>query len=239
MEFQPMPKMPRLSREVVITEKIDGTNASVFIWDPLEPREEPIGWPEGRSPKEPVQKVNELFIIAGSRTRWITPEDDNYGFAAWVRDNADQLVKLGPGHHFGEWWGRGINRGYGLSERRFSLFNVGRWTQEAAPACCHVVPVLYRGGFDMAAVNEALETLQTDGSVAAPSFMNPEGVVVYHTAANQCFKKTIKGDDGKYQEPKKEHPPKPPRDPNAGGRRKGCEGYPGPFRRRTDVARTA
>jgi hypothetical protein len=36
MKFRPMPKTPRLSREIVISEKIDGTNASVYIPPPEE-----------------------------------------------------------------------------------------------------------------------------------------------------------------------------------------------------------
>ena len=31
MEFSPFPKIARLSREIVITEKLDGTNASIFL----------------------------------------------------------------------------------------------------------------------------------------------------------------------------------------------------------------
>jgi hypothetical protein len=31
--------------------------------------------------------------------------------------------------------------------------------------------------------------------MAAPGFMNPEGVVIYHTAGDLYFKKTIKNDD--------------------------------------------
>lgn len=30
-EFKPFPKVPRFSRDIVITEKLDGTNASVTI----------------------------------------------------------------------------------------------------------------------------------------------------------------------------------------------------------------
>lgn len=33
MAFQPFPKIARWSREVIITEKIDGTNASVIVSD--------------------------------------------------------------------------------------------------------------------------------------------------------------------------------------------------------------
>jgi hypothetical protein len=222
MNFVPMPKIPRLSREIVITEKIDGTNASVYIPPPEEAH---------------------LFarkILAGSRTRRIEPGDDNFGFAGWVEKNWEELVKLGAGHHFGEWWGKGIQRGYGLEERRFSLFNVGRWHPndlkklspampllgsklEWAPDCCHVVPVLYRGDFTTGDVQRAIGELKTHGSRAAPGFVDPEGVMVYHTAANMVFKKTIKGDEeGKHTEahPKKKKPPRPPKDPTTGGRRK-------------------
>lgn len=171
--FRPFPKVPRLLRDVTITEKIDGTNASVRVY------------PDGT-------------VRAGSRTRWITPEDDNFGFAAWVRDHAEELRGLGEGHHFGEWWGRGIQRGYGLNERRFSLFNVSRWNADTPPpACCHIVPVLYKDlPFD--ALHGALECLFPSGSsYAAPGFSRPEGVMVYHSAARQYFKYTFDGDGHK------------------------------------------
>jgi len=218
-----MPKTPRLSREIVITEKIDGTNASVLI--------QSVPGTVFKEDGPLVAEVGGMFLYAGSRTRWITPEDDNFGFAAWVRENAEELVLLGSGHHFGEWWGRGIQRGYGLDHRRFSLFNVGRWSannacvldgQQRTPECCHVVPVLAQGFFDGQLVEWTLNRLRDQGSFAAPGFSDPEGVMVYHTAANQLFKKTLKGDEeGKHAEahPKKERPPRPPRDPSKGGRR--------------------
>jgi hypothetical protein len=173
MDFVEFPKMARLSREIIITEKIDGTNASVTITE------------DGQ-------------FLTGSRTKWITPMDDNHQFAAWALMNKDELMKLGPGTHFGEWWGSGIQRGYGLTrgDKRFSLFNTYRWTDDAVrPACCHVVPVLYKGPFDTGCVDGALYDLEKKGSVAAPGFMNPEGIVIFHTAANLCFKKTIHKDE--------------------------------------------
>lgn len=185
MEFVEFPKMPRLSREVIVTEKIDGTNAQVTIVE-LEGFAAPL--------PPVVWQRDGLAMYAGSRSRWITPETDNFGFATWVRDNAEDLVKLGPGSHFGEWWGAGIQRRYGLTEKRFSLFNVDRWGQER-PACCHVVPILYRGLFDTAEINAALRRLEEHGSYAAPGFMNPEGVVVFHVAGRIGFKKTIEKDE--------------------------------------------
>ena len=190
IEFKEFPKIARLSREVIITEKIDGTNGCIFVGDAGE------------------------FLI-GSRTRWITPEQDNHGFARWATEHKEELLQLGPGRYYGEWWGNGIQRGYGFSkgEKRFSLFNTIRWClhdeepkqiptgdprinkmQSVLPRCCFLVPVLYRGLFDVRDANEQLTKLRISGSVAAPGFMQPEGVVVYHIAGNISFKKTI-GDD--------------------------------------------
>jgi hypothetical protein len=67
--------------------------------------------------------------------------------------------------------------------------------QERLPECCHLVPVLYRGVFDTARVDEALNDLRVNGSRAAPGFAKPEGVVVFHTASNACFKATIEKDE--------------------------------------------
>ena len=174
--FLSFPKMPRLSREIIITEKIDGTNAQIFI--------DEFG-----------------YVKAGSRNRWITPEDDNMGFARWVKEHEAELRSLGPGRHYGEWWGQGINRGYGIVGKRFSLFNISKFTDcrdtdgILIPECCSLVPWLWRGEMDTNMINFILERLAHTGSVAAPGFMNPEGIVVYHTAGNTYFKKTIKDDD--------------------------------------------
>lgn len=169
-EFQSFGKIARLSREMIVTEKLDGTNAQVYIGEDGE-------------------------FAVGSRKRWITPEDDNFGFAAWAYEHYEELAQLGPGRHFGEWVGKGIQRNYGLDERRFYLFNVHKWADKR-PACCHVVPVLYRGPFSLVRVELEMEMLQAGGSAAVPGFMKPEGVVVYHTAARTLFKKTFEGDEG-------------------------------------------
>lgn len=185
-EFVGFPKIARLKREAVITEKIDGTNASITIFDAADAP----SYGEDR-----CVISGELAMIAGSRTRFITPKDDNYGFASWVWDNAAELSKLGPGQHFGEWWGGGIQRGYGLTEKRFSLFNTSRWTKETLPACCRVVPVLYQGIFSTDAVDDCIGHLRECGSAAAPGYELPEGVVVYLAAARQLFKVTLEGDE--------------------------------------------
>lgn len=187
--YPKFPKIPRLRRNCVITEKIDGTNALVHIDNAHNPTVE--------GPLISVVDVDDmrLTVRAGSRTRWITPGSDNFGFAQWVSDNLDELVKLGTGSHYGEWWGRGIQRAYGLDERRFSLFNTKRWNNPGRPDCCDVVPILFEGVFDSDAVEDALTALRVQGSVAAPGFNDPEGVVVYHAAANTLAKVLLKNDE--------------------------------------------
>lgn len=213
MEFQEFPKMPRLSREIVVTEKIDGTNAQVNIVRSATPEPEAVAHCLITGTIEPAY----LSLLVGSRTRYITPDDDNFGFARWVQEHASELFQLGPGTHFGEWWGSKIQRGYGLvkGDKRFSLFNVTRWCphgqepqripqgdprvekfQDVLPACCGLVPVLYTGLFNTFAIDAVIDCLRHEGSKAAPGYMNPEGVVIYHTQGNLCFKKTIEKDEG-------------------------------------------
>jgi hypothetical protein len=176
LEFTPFPKIGRLEKDMIVTEKIDGTNAAVVV-------------------------TENGYVFAQSRTRVITPGDDNYGFARWVADHTDELRDgLGEGVHFGEWWGKGIQRGYGLNEKRFSLFNTNRWTSDSnlsydgiSRRCiecsvCYVVPVLYEGQFDTDVVTTIYTGLRASGSWAAPGFMNPEGVVIFHTARGATFK---------------------------------------------------
>lgn len=204
--FLAYPKTPRLFRGICVSEKIDGTNAQICV----EPRETL----DSALSDKIVATVNDFHLLAGSRTRWITPSDDSYDFTAWVKDNAEDLVNLGPGRHFGEWYGRGIQRNYGLAERRFALFNVARWAdgaktaghwekkvwvegvpQSPRPSCCDVVPVLYSGPFSEIVIHSALESLGHHGSKAVPGFMKPEGIIVYHTAANRAFKVLLENDE--------------------------------------------
>ncbi len=160
IEFKAWPKIPRYSNERwIITEKIDGTNACIII-------------------------DTEDNVAAQSRTRLITPFDDNFGFAGWVEDNKHELLLLGPGHHYGEWWGSGIQRGYDCTQKRFSLFS---WWLDEIPECCERVPLFTNG----TSIMDALEQLMTDGSKAAPGFMRPEGLVITSTHYNNAKYKVI------------------------------------------------
>ena len=181
LPFAGWPKIARLNREIVITEKIDGTNSAVIIRE------------DGR-------------IHAQSRNRFIAPGQDNHGFAAWVQKEEEFLKDtLGVGTHYGEWWGQGIARKYKMDHKVFSVFNTHRWgaileeNEEARSHGLDVVPVLYQGLFSTDAIDQALWDLEDYGSQATPpydiDFMDPEGVVIFHTAANEMFKITLKNDE--------------------------------------------
>lgn len=203
-DFPAFPKIPRLSRDVTITEKLDGTNASVLI----EARSKfvmghPVDGYYHHGMYDAHTLTSDHVVSAGSRTKWITPKQDNYGFARWVWDNAQELANaLGEGHHFGEWWGRGIQRNYSQTERHFSLFNTKRWgyhfDDQGRVGPCRVVPTLYRGPLEsygvMKGVQESLRKLSL-GSVAAPGFTKPEGIIIFHEASQQMYKKTLDKDD--------------------------------------------
>ena len=176
-DFRKFPKIPRLNREIIITEKIDGTNGVIHVTE------------DGR-------------VFAGSRKRWLSVGDDNFGFATWVQDHEQELLGLGHGFHYGEWYGKGIQRNYSLDHRRFALFDVRRWyhfhdeSPDEAPSCCDIVPILAIADvMSNFAIDAALQRLHDNGSMVAPGFMKPEGIVIYHTAARQLFKITLEGDE--------------------------------------------
>jgi hypothetical protein len=178
--FQGFKKIPRLSREIIITEKIDGTCGLIYI-----------------------DEVNNFFV--GSKNRWLDDHNDNHGFWHWATERKEELVKLGKGYHYGEFWGKGIQRGYGLEEKRLSLFNAGKWVKDKntplkekqvyCPECCYVVPILYEGMFDTGIIEAVLKDLTKNGSYASPQFMKPEGIIIYHKAGGYYFKKTIENDE--------------------------------------------
>jgi hypothetical protein len=150
---------------VVITEKLDGTNASIHR--------------EGN------------ILRAGSRTRWITPEMDNHGFATWVRDNADALLTfLKEGWTYGEWIGKGINRNYGLDHKEWRIFSRFYDFDEIDIENVAMVPLMETTTLDM--LNEALskeaKRLSFYGSLIN-GFKKPEGMVAQ--IQNQHFKYII------------------------------------------------
>jgi len=164
LEFKAWPKIPRLCNErYTFTEKIDGTNAAIIIG-------------------------SDGSIGCQSRSRIITLDEDNFGFARWVQTNREELMGLGIGHHYGEWWGAGINRGYDVSDKRFSLFNVGRWDRDNIPTCCNVVPTIAANTEEVGTVYDALYQLAAGGSLAAPGYMRPEGIIIYSHAAKSYHK---------------------------------------------------
>lgn len=175
-QFEPWAKIPRLRRDIIVTEKIDGTNAQLLIQE-------------------------DGTIWAGSRNRWLGYVDaqsaeilgDNFGFFAWVRENHHALLALGVGRHYGEWYGKGVQRTYGMTEKRLALFNV--WREDPLPAGAELVPVLYRGPWDEYDVNASIKALKLTGSIAVPGFMQPEGVVIYHMAAHARYKVLCDNDD--------------------------------------------
>jgi len=187
-EFMKFPKMARLHGPLFITEKIDGTNAQILF-----------------------QSDGTWF--AGSRTRWLSEKDDNFGFYKWVAERAKSLFAIfGEGRFYGEFWGKGIQRGYGLDHKRFSIFNTTTWNTFTADRQyvlnlmnIHCVPLLHTCEWNTFDINMVFDALKTTGSRAAPGFMNPEGIVIFDSASGATFKKTYEYDLYGKGKPKDSH----------------------------------
>lgn len=200
LEFQAWPKIPRWSNETVtITEKIDGTNAAVIILPYSEEHEELIA--SGYAQSIFNSDENRLTFATQSRKRFIKPgkDTDNAGFASWAWGNDLELVQaLGYGKHYGEWWGRGIQRSYDMNTKMFSLFSPWRYDdgeRDFGVDNLSVVPVIFKGAASNAATESSLNYLRDNGSLAAPGYMRPEGIIIQSALARSTYKAFV-DDDG-------------------------------------------
>lgn len=212
IEFKAWPKTPRLFREIVITEKIDGTNSAVII-EEINPE---LDYEAEGDPFVLAQVESDghtYAVAAQSRNRLITPgkTTDNYGFAGFVQKNAEELFDLlGPGRHYGEWWGKGIQKRYTNAHpgiRGFALFNTEKhkdlhhWLPMDGGLQVLVEPVhvMYQGPYSEQAIRDTLEQLQKYGSWTSP-LDSSEGIVIFHTQSRQVYKITLDGNDaGKWE----------------------------------------
>lgn len=200
LEFKAWPKIPRLNRDIIITEKIDGTNAAVIVQRVTDETDN-LDLLDLAEQGTIVDVCDQTFVVAAqSRKRLITPTDDNFGFAAWVWRNAEALASaLGEGYHYGEWWGAGIQRGYGLTHAKsFALFNVKRYGEINFNAFglhnVSSVPVLYEGPFHTETIRNVLIGLRRSGSYMVDN-QPAEGIVVFHTASSHVYKVLAENDE--------------------------------------------
>ncbi len=186
-EFKSFGKIPRIEQlNMCITQKIHGTNAQLLIH-----RDE----------------NNNVLVNAGSRTRWLTPDDDNYGFAGWVERNKEELIeKLGEGRHYGEWCGKGINSGEGLPIKTLVLFEWWKFYEVLSPDRIYLmnnvrtVPLLYTGDFSYEVIDNIMLDLKTNGSKLLPPgfYMKPEGIVI--SINDVRYKKVFDNEEVKWKE---------------------------------------
>lgn len=200
-EFIKYPKIPRWSRNVIITEKIDGMNGQILITAIPNDYTSPTLIAYKKEADSACAYGTTWGMFVGSRNRLLTlnKSGDTHGFAAWCKERAEAVFdKLGPGRHFGEFWGKGINRNYGLDHNRFSLFRRDLWEGKELPPDFYVVPKLGEGLVHHNTIyipDICLNLLISNGSYACKGYMDPEGVVIFHTASGHLYKKYCKNDE--------------------------------------------
>lgn len=175
VEFEAWPKIPReVLGEVIITEKMDGTNACVIIQDG-----EIVG----------VQSRKRMLNIGKT--------NDNYGLAQYVYDNQEKFLALGEGRHYGEWVGLGIQSNpHEFPEKRFYLFNTLRWGEHnKPPEGIYVVPTLYKGPYSASIIDDVMNKLKLSSEADG---YKAEGCVVYFPKINSMEKHTFEYSKGKW-----------------------------------------
>lgn len=186
--FIKWPSTPRFHKYLTITEKIDGTNACIRILDGT--------------------------VSAQSRKRVITPDDDNFGFAKWVHDNAGALTDvMGYGVHFGEWFGEGIQKNpLGIEGKRFAHFSPWKFNDEqkeriTESGLVEFVPVLFEGQADIYTIPNVMQDLDLYGTRVAGAtkvangydweldeMARAEGVIVWQRETQQKYKILLDND---------------------------------------------
>lgn len=190
-KYEPFGKIPEFRKPVTITEKLDGISAAVII-EKVRPHSHGYYTVDDNilgSMRAGTDGLYAIYAQAGNRI--VNTENDNHGFAAWVKNNASGLIStLGTGRHNGEWWGKGIKRDYWVDSKRFSLFNTKRWSLPLGIPGLGTVPIVAQsdGRYVSSDVNFALDFLRAKGSKAAPGFRNPEGIVIYHSGSDSMYK---------------------------------------------------
>lgn len=187
------PEFPSIERfdnvYCIITEKIDGTNGLIEI---------------GTN-----GITEEGIVMFGSRKKYLYPGKDNYGFLAFFSPYVSELLKIckeikeentdfdfinnPPIRIYGEWFGKGINRGYNLSDRQFMPFNSYYADKlRNIPNITQPEP-LHQGKFSREILNDCMNFLREEGSQVVPGYKNPEGVVAYFPKYKFSLKETFDG----------------------------------------------
>ncbi len=194
-EFHKYFKIPRIENETfTISEKIDGSNGLIYVH---------------HARFDDVKKgVDRSYILAGSRSKWLIDDGsktwDNHGFGSWVEENEEDLYSLDEGYHYGEWYGKGINRGYGLLDKRFMLFNYGRYAEKLRladsgllfnmPTKVQVETVFHHNvKFEQLfqIIAEVRYHLTHDGSKHVQGYIKPEGLIVRSELSGKLWKVII------------------------------------------------
>lgn len=196
--YRPYPKTSRLFSPVVVTEKVDGTNGCIMITDSPSSLCASFPWNDSPSWVEiPGRGMEDgkVWVSAGSKSRLLDPSSkgDNFGFCKWVHANAYLLFQdLGVGVHHGEWAGKGIQRGYGLENKKFFLFNTRRFKDaEFMTPDLHTVPVLYEGEYYGTLPYDMEQELSLTGSrvnCLSSTSIRSEGICIFWSHDNTIKK---------------------------------------------------
>jgi len=203
-------RYPRIKRSLglgnmLITEKIDGTNAMFVIEDK---KLTLLGTHRRQllmigDPKliEHYQHIPDLEYRESLMAE--EPRRAHFGFVGWCEDHKEELESIGDGVYYGEWVTpevKGCQRYPYEGPPKLFLFCPQRWPeQRPQPACLDLVPTLYRGPFNEEMIQTVIDELDGD-SVAFPGSDNPEGIIIELLQLKKLCKWTFGGNTHKWMD---------------------------------------
>jgi len=179
LKYPSFPSIERIENiRCFINEKIDGTNGMI--------------------------EITKDALRFGSRNTYLSSKEDNHGFYKFCKEYitypvSDIIIRrlypnnppTYPVRIYGEWFGKGIQRTYGLKARYFMPFNP--YHADALTYCgvpYIVYPAeLYSGKFSVSQLELCMDDLKLRGSKVIEDYMNPEGVVIYFPKYNFSLKR--------------------------------------------------
>ena len=176
-DFHAFPEVEHICKtHMRITQKVHGSNCQIYIYE-----------------EDGTKKLK-----VGTKNRWLSLDDDNYGVCKFVHDNAEFFLQFSLGHHYGEWAGKGINSGEGMKERMLFLFsNPARYEGITFHPNVTFVPEMYNGVLDQSQIEYWMTFLKANGSFIVPGFMNVEGIIA--EINGKRYKKVFKKEESKWK----------------------------------------
>ena len=139
-------------------------------------------------------------VLAQSRSRLISSAEDNMGFATWLEAHADTFSRLNrdvPIIIYGEWCGKGIQKGVAISNIDkviFAVFAVQFGASDDNASCIHIEPTLIEQFFADITLPDNVHILPWEGKAVEVDFFDDASLRIAVNTFNAAVERVEKHD---------------------------------------------